>query len=180
MHLNLGILIGVAVLAVSFAAALMLHHTRAGAKFKEHVPDRPQRRVLLAGFGFLVTFAIVRGLAWSIHNNIGPFHNVEMGGRHIHHMVWGILLLLLTGFAWVLEVGSGTGEVSAFLGRLTAILYGAGAAMTLDEFALWLNLEDVYWAREGRESIEAAMAFFVLCVMAYIIAKAESKRRKAS
>ena len=174
----MGLLVGIAVLVVSFVAAVVLHRTPAGAKFKEHVPDRPQRRVLLAGFGFIVTFAIVRGLAWSIHNNIGPFHNIEMGGRHIHHMVWGILLLLLTGFAWVLEVGDGPGEVSAFTGRLTAMLYGAGAAMTLDEFALWLNLQDVYWAREGLESIEAAMAFLVLCVMAYIIARAESKRRK--
>lgn len=178
MHMTMGALIGILVLVVSFGAAIVLHHTAAGQKLKEHIPDRPQRRVLLAGFGFIVTFAIVRGLAWSIHNNIGPFHNVEMGGRHIHHMVWGILLLLLTGFAWVLEVGSGSGQVSAFLGRLTAMLYGAGAAMTLDEFALWLNLQDVYWSREGRESIDAAMAFFVLCVMAYIVARAESKRTK--
>jgi hypothetical protein len=178
MHLSMGTVVCIAVLAVSFGVAVVLHYTRAGAKFKEHVPDRPQRRILLAGFGFVVTFAIVRGLAWSIHDNIGPFRNVEMSGRHIHHMVWGILLLLLTGFAWVLEIGDGASGSSAFMGRLMALLYGAGAAMSLDEFALWLNLEDVYWAREGRESIEAAMVFFVLCLMAYIVTRAESKRKR--
>ena len=100
MHIEAVWIIGIAVFIASFGTAIVLHHTRAGAVLKEHVPDRPQRRILLANFGFVLTFAIVRGLAWSIHNNIGPFHNVEMGGRHIHHMVWGILLLLLVGFGW--------------------------------------------------------------------------------
>ena len=55
----------------------------------------------------------------------------------------------------VAELGNGEAGHSVFLARLMALLYGAGAAMTLDEFALWLNLQDVYWAREGRESVDA-------------------------
>lgn len=58
-----------------------------------------------------------------------------------------------------------------------SLLYGAGAAMTLDEFALWLNLKDVYWSREGRESIEAGLVFVALCTMGYIVARAENKRK---
>ena len=85
-----------------------------------------------------------------------------MGGRHIHHLVWGILLLLFVGYAWLGEFGSGTTTTDIFVNRLLAILYGAGAALTLDEFALWLNLEDVYWARQGRESIDAVILFGAL------------------
>ena len=64
-----------------------------------------------------------------------------MGGRHIHHLVWGILLLLITGYAELAEVGTGDSPASIFFSRLLALSYGVGAALTLDEFALWLNLE---------------------------------------
>jgi hypothetical protein len=82
-----------------------------------------------------------------------------MGGRHIHHLVWGILILLGVGLAYLNEIGSLPTPGSIFAGRLMAILYGVGAALTLDEFALWLNLANVYWSREGRESIDAVFLF---------------------
>ncbi len=82
-----------------------------------------------------------------------------MGGRHIHHLVWGILILLGVGYGYLNEVGSGATPASIFASRLMSILYGVGAALTLDEFALWLNLANVYWSREGRESIDAVMLF---------------------
>ena len=86
-----------------------------------------------------------------------------MGGRHIHHLVWGILLLLITGYAELAEVATGSSSVSILLGRLLALAYGAGAALTLDEFALWLNLDPLaYWSREGRESIDAVVIFGAL------------------
>jgi hypothetical protein len=171
-------IIGIAVLGTILLIALVLHHTPAGAHLKRQIPDRPQRRILLANVGFIVTFAIVRGMAYAIRQDAGPFHNVSMGGRHIHHMVWGILLLLLIGYGWCAEVGNGESSHSAFAGRLMSLLYGAAAAMTLDEFALWLNLRDVYWAREGRSSIDAALVFIALCTMGYIIARAASIRRR--
>lgn len=145
--------------AVFAIVLLLLHRTPLGALVHEHIPDRPRRRLLLASIGFFLTFASVRALTWSIHNNIGPFHNVEMGGRHIHHLVWGILLLLAVGYGWLVEVGSGTGGGSVLMSRLMSLLFGAGAALTLDEFALWLNLRDVYWSREGHASIEVAFMF---------------------
>jgi hypothetical protein len=74
-------------------------------------------------------------------------------------MVWGILLLLLVGYTWLMRIGTGAQDSWPWAGRLTSMLYGIAAALILDEFALWLNLSDVYWQREGRESYEA-MAFF--------------------
>jgi hypothetical protein len=73
--------------------------------------------------------------------------------------VWGILLLLLVGYAWLLQIGTGQGRGSRWASRGMSFLYGLGAALTLDEFALWLNLRDVYWDREGRASIDAVLLF---------------------
>jgi hypothetical protein len=138
---------------------LLLHLTRAGKLVHDHIPDRPRRRLFLAAISFFITFLGVRLLVAAITHHIGPFRWVMMGGRHIHHLVWGILLLLAVGYGWLAEFGSGSSPQSIFISRLLAILYGVGAALTLDEFALWLNLEDVYWARQGRESIDAVILF---------------------
>jgi hypothetical protein len=73
------------------------------------------------------------------------------GGLHIHHLVWGIVTVLLTGFITFAVQPEG------FWFDLLAVLFGIGAGLTLDEFALWLHLEDVYWAREGRSSIDAVI-----------------------
>jgi len=90
------------------------------------------------------------------------FGELSFHGEHVHHLVWGILLLLVVGYGWLIQVGSGHRESSRVAGRVMAILYGAGAALTLDEFALWLDLKDVYWEREGRISIDAVMLFGAL------------------
>jgi hypothetical protein len=153
-----------AALAVA-ALLLFFRHPRVGELFHQHVPDRPRRRLFLAALSFFVTFLGVRALTYSIHNGIGPFHDVEMGGRHIHHLVWGILILLFVGYGWLLELGSHGTQRSIALSRFISLLYGAGAALTLDEFALWLNLRDVYWAREGRASIDAVLLFGALLSM---------------
>jgi len=73
----------------------------------------------------------------------GPIHDVVVGGMHLHHVVLGILLLLGVGYLWLAQVGTGIGRSLDWPSRLTALLYGVGAALTLDEFALWLRLEDV-------------------------------------
>lgn len=108
---------------------------------------------------FVITFVAVRGLTYSIHAGIGPFHDVSAGGTHIHHMVWGILLLLGAGYIRVVLDGSRAGRASRWASRLIAAAYGAGAALTLDEFALWLNMRDVYWHVEGWESVIAVLIF---------------------
>ena len=138
---------------------LLLHLTRLGDVVHTRLPDRPRRRLFVASVSFFITFLGVRLLVAAITHHIGPFGWVTFGGRHIHHLVWGILILLAVGYAWLAEVGTGSSPYSIFLSRLLAILYGVGAALTLDEFALWLNLANVYWSPQGRESIDAVILF---------------------
>jgi hypothetical protein len=72
------------------------------------------------------------------------------GGLHVHHLVFGIVLMLLCGFVLALQPASPWFEIAAGL-------FGVGAGLTLDEYALWLQLEDVYWAEEGRRSVDAVV-----------------------
>jgi hypothetical protein len=104
----------------------------------------------------LVTFLATRLVTRAIRAGRGPFRDASVGGVHLHHEVYGIFLLL----------GVGTAE---FTYRplppalyVLAALFGAGAALTLDEFALWLHLDDVYWSEEGRSSIDAVMIALVV------------------
>ena len=129
------------------------------------MPRHRRERLFLASLGFFVTVAVVRSLTLAIHYGVGGFHDVEMHGRHIHHMVWGIALLLLTGYGWLAELGTGSEGSMTWVGRAMSMAYGVGAALTLDEFALWLNLRDVYWEREGRASIEAMFLFSSLLAL---------------
>lgn len=108
---------------------------------------------------FLTTFGVIRGITFMIRVGVGPFHNVNAGGLHIHHMVWGILILLAVGYVWLVPMGSAETPIPRWVSCLTAGVYGIGAALTLDEFALWLNFRDVYWERQGLESIDAAALF---------------------
>jgi len=120
-----------------------------------HFQDERRERLFLASLAFALTFAAVRAITYLIRTGNGPIHNVTAGTLHIHHLVWGILLLLGVGYVWLLEIGVDSSLVS----RLTAFAFGVGAALTLDEFALWLNLQDVYWEREGRVSVDAVVIF---------------------
>ena len=119
-----------------------------------HLSSR-RERLLLASLSFLLTFGVVRLITHEIRAGNGPIHNVSAGGLHIHHLVWGILGLLLVGYLWLAELGTGRDWAS----RLTAAVFGLAAALTLDEFALWLNLKDVYFLPTGRESVDAVLAF---------------------
>ena len=130
--------------------------TRLRHIYNARLAESRRERLFLASLGFFTAVLVVRSITVAIRSNFGPFHDVSMGGRHIHHLVWGILLLPLSGYGWLLEVGTGSQGSLRWIGRL---MYGAAAALTIDEFALWLNLRDVYWQREERESFEA-MALF--------------------
>jgi len=119
----------------------------------------PRReRLFLASIAFFVTAGFIRILTLAIRFDVGPFHTVSVGGTHVHHLVWGILLLLAVGYLSLIEFGT-RDPASDLPSRLTAIAFGVGAALTLDEFALWLNLKDVYWEQQGKESIEAIFVF---------------------
>lgn len=145
---------------------LVLHLTRLGKIIHQQIPDRPQRRLFLASISFFVTFVSVRLLVEAITHHIGPFGWVQMGGVHIHHLVWGILILLLCGYGELTEVADRDTPISILLSRLLALGYGAGAALTLDEFAIWLNLNaNAYWGAQNRESIDAVILFGALLAM---------------
>lgn len=151
-------LLGLSVLVTVTLALLLLQHPKVGELFHLHVRDRPQRRLLLAAIGFFFTFATARFIAYAASRNIGHFHYVYVRGTHVHHLVFGILLLLIVGFCWLIEVGTGARASSLLASRLMSLLYGVGAALTLDEFALWLRLEDAtYWT--ARTSLDAVLLF---------------------
>jgi hypothetical protein len=159
MHLSDAAVLFIILVAMVSLLLVLLHRTPLGSLLHEHIADRPRRRLFLASVSFFLTFAIVRGMVFCIRHQIPPFHYVVMGGRHIHHLVPGILILLAVGYGWLCEFGTGSDSSSRFASGLMALLYGVGSALTLDEFALWLNLKDVYFVREGRSSIDAIILF---------------------
>jgi hypothetical protein len=153
------ILLAFAALVVALLLVL-LELTRLGLLVRATIRDRPRRRMFIASVSFAITFIGVRLIVALIRDNKGPFHWVLVGGQHIHHLVWGILILLLVGYGWLMDVGSEHTPLSVFLSRLMAVSYGVGAALTLDEFALWLSLDpNAYWSHEGRLSIDAVILF---------------------
>src|SRR5690349_15962886 len=87
------------------ATAFRLDHVRHA--YEAHFRESRHERLFLAWVGFVVAVSVVRALTWAIHNGVGPFHDVSMGGRHIHHLVWGIFDLLLVGFLWVVRAATG-------------------------------------------------------------------------
>jgi hypothetical protein len=161
-----------ALLLLAFASLVvivllvLLQLTRLGYLIRTTIPDRPRRRMFIASASFLLTFLGTRVLVWLIMNNEGPFQWVFVRGRHIHHLVWGILILLLVGYGWLMDLGRSHSPLSIFYSRLMSVSYGVGAALTLDEFAIWLNLQEGdYWSRAGRLSIDAIILFGALLGM---------------
>jgi hypothetical protein len=119
---------------------------------------RRQERMFIGSLGFFAGFGVARAITHAIRARVGPFHNLSVGGRHLHHMVFGIGGLLSIGYLWLLLVGTER-EEERVVSRATAAGFGAAAALTLDEFALWLNFQDVYWAKQGRQSVDAVAVF---------------------
>ena len=178
MHWTGALVLLLFMIVAAAAMLFFLHLTRAGRILQERIPDRPRRRLFLAAVSFFITFLFVRLLVRAITHHVGPFGWVMVGGKHIHHLVWGILLLLAAGYLELAEFGTGGTPGSIFASRLISILYGMGAALTLDEFALWLNLDpNAYWTREGRTSIDAVVLFGALLAMGAWGAPLWAKRR---
>ncbi|MBV9048849.1 MAG: hypothetical protein JOY58_11305 [Solirubrobacterales bacterium] len=116
--------------------------------------DRGQRAGFVLLVAFLLSFLFIRTSTRLIRNPSVTWWpgNVTTGsGLHLHHLIWGILLMLVAGFlGFALDPSSPWTEIFAGL-------FGVGAGLTLDEFALWVHLEDVYWAEEGRSSFDAVV-----------------------
>jgi hypothetical protein len=123
-----------------------------GSWYQEGIVDTGREPHFLFFVAFLLTFAFIRTSTHMIRAQVKWWPgNVRVGGRHIHHLVWGILLLLICGYIAVsIDPQSPWREI-------IAVLFGIGTGLTLDEFALWLNLKDVYWSKQGRASIDAVV-----------------------
>ena len=115
-----------------------------------------QRSALLSWLAFTGTFAGLRALTYSIRAGKGPFGNVSVGGEHLHHYMWGIGLLSGVGAVAV------RGDEEHRRHPAVAVSYGTGLALIVDEFALLLDLRDVYWARQGRISIDIGVGGIAL------------------
>src|SRR3954453_7855226 len=116
------------------------------------VEPSPRSVALWLMAGFLGSFAFIRTSARLMRSPKVPWWpgSVTSGDLHIHHLVWGIVLMLVAGFVSLMPIDSPWRET-------IAVLFGVGAGLTLDEFALWLRLEDVYWSEQGRQSVDAVI-----------------------
>jgi hypothetical protein len=124
--------------------------------FNEELGPGPQRSALLSWLAFTATFAGLRALTYSIRAGKGPFHNISVGGEHLHHYMWGIGMLSGVGAVAV------RGDERQRRHPAVAVSYGTGLALIVDEFALLLDLKDVYWARQGRISIDLGVGGIAL------------------
>jgi lysyl-tRNA synthetase class 2 len=124
----------------------------AGDLYREGIVETGREAQFLFFVAFLLTFAFIRTSTHMIRAQVSWWPgNVSVGGTHIHHLVWGILLLLV--FGWL---GIAVDPDSPWR-EIFAVMFGIGAGLTLDEFALWLNLKDVYWEKQGRVSVDAVI-----------------------
>ncbi|WP_371652320.1 MULTISPECIES: hypothetical protein [unclassified Streptomyces] len=116
--------------------------------------------MLLALASFVLTFLVTRTITRLIRAGRGPFRNIRPGGMHIHHVVPGVILTVVGGFG---AVGSGRHGIGA---GVFAVVFGVGAGLVLDEFALILHLDDVYWTEQGRKSVEVVVLTAALVLLA--------------
>jgi len=125
--------------------------------------------------GFLASFAFVRLSTWGIRDHWGPFRNVSLGGRHIHHFVPGILIAFASGTTALLTDDERLEE------RL-AVTTGVGMGLTFDEAALLLDLRDVYWTREGLLSVQlslGATAILSIAILTQRMLRRGERRQEA-
>jgi len=125
-----------------------------GSAYEQAVVDEGNQPLLVMLVAFGVTFGVTRFITHAIRaERFSWLGDVEAGDTHIHHLVWGITLLLVAGvLAIVIQPPL----------EVTAVVFGIGAALTLDEFALWLHLDDVYWSEKGRQSVDAVIVFAIV------------------
>jgi hypothetical protein len=133
-----------------------------GSLFERAIVDTGRLSQFLFFTSFLFSWGFIRTSAYLIRAQVRWWPgNVEVGGTHIHHLVWGIIIVLISGW-----IGT-TVQPDAPWHEILAVLFGFGMGLTLDEFALWLNLRDVYWKSEGRRSIDAVIV--AVCVTGFVL-----------
>ncbi|MGW3658973.1 hypothetical protein ACWD6R_26320 [Streptomyces sp. NPDC005151] len=130
-----------------------------GHWFDQNFVEPGKLPLLLALAAFVLTFAITRLITRMIRSGKGPFRNITPGGVHVHHVVPGVVLTVIGGFG---AVSSGRYGVAA---GVCAVIFGTGAGLVLDEFALILHLDDVYWSEQGRQSVEVVVLTAALVLL---------------
>jgi hypothetical protein len=131
---------------------------------------------ILIILSFLGTFAVTRGITYGIREGWLPFGNATTGGEHIHHYVWGIGLLLIVGYVQIIFRPGRRGRA------ISAVMFGIAEALILDEFALLLNLRDVYWQSQGEESVIAvtvagSLLLLIFFLRTYFVSVFRGRRR---
>src|SRR5204862_1112796 len=132
------------------AAGLATRDTLAVAR--RGIQATPHRETVLFNLlqGFLGAFAIARISTWGIRSGWWPFENVRVSGRHIHHFIPGIVIAFVSGIGAITTQDDGVESA-------LAIPFGIGMGLTMDEAALLLDLEDVYWTRQGLLSVQVSL-----------------------
>ena len=126
--------------------------------YERTIHDTGREPELIFLVAFLLTFSFIRTSAHMINAGVSWWPgNVNVGGTHIHHLVWGIVIVVITGY--LMGVADLRDQPWYYI---VVALFGFGCGLTFDEFALWLNLRDVYWEKEGRRSIDAVIVVALL------------------
>ncbi|AEF39506.1 hypothetical protein [Hoyosella subflava] len=130
--------------------------------FTERIVDSGRLPLFFLMVAFALTFLFIRFSTRMIRAQVSWWPgNVTPGGLHIHHSVFGLVMMLISGFLLIASASYDTSVTDNIL----AALFGIGAALVLDEFAMLLHLRDDYWTQEGRESIDAVFVAFAITVL---------------
>lgn len=133
-----------------------------GSLWHENITEPGRTALVVCFLAFIVTFVVTRVITRMIRSGRGPFKDNSVGGVHVHHIVPGIILLILGGIIALGGLGQGWDVTGGFF-------FGIGLALVLDEFALVLHLEDVYWQSEGRLSVDAVFVLASILVMLILV-----------
>jgi hypothetical protein len=121
-----------------------------GSEFQREIVDSGRLASFLFFVALLGTFGFIRTSTWMIKKQVSWWPgNVSVGGTHVHHLVWGIFAMMIFGYIGVVH------QPDSPWREIVSVLFAIGMGLTLDEFALWLELKDVYWEKDGRKSVDA-------------------------
>jgi hypothetical protein len=120
------------------------------SEFQREIVDSGRLAAFLFFVALLGTFGFIRMSTHMIRAQVSWWPgNVSVGGTHVHHLVWGICAMMIFGYVGVVH------QPESPWREIVTVLFAVGMGLTLDEFALWVDLKDVYWEKEGRKSVDA-------------------------
>ena len=130
----------------------------------KRIEDSKRLSQILVLLSFLITFASIRTITHL--QKLGLLSNPGIRATlHIHHLVPGIALILISGYVGL------SFWASDRIRHIMAVLFGIGAALVIDEFALWLYIKDVYWERQGRASVDAVIYVVIILTIIFVISE---------